>query len=164
MNDDVVSWSGSFLQLAYDDQYAVAQLVKNGKAVVGTVEQILARLERTRCITVLRETNTNIIVAAAALKQPASIYRVDNFTKAGVQISGFEVAPELGYVVVDPDMQGKKLSGRLVSVIVEKINEPTFATTDSITMHNNLARAGFNRVGDEWQGKKGKLSLWIITP
>ncbi|MCM2505551.1 hypothetical protein NDN16_17945 [Aureimonas altamirensis] len=163
MADDIYPWSGSFNDLATDEQRAVAQLVVSGKAVVGTVDDLLARLKRTRCVALLREAGSDRIVAAAAWKQPAATYRRDSFTKAGVSIAGFEAAPELGYVVIATDMQGKQLSGVLVTAITEKITEPTFATTDSNTMRNNLERSGFTRVGGEWQGKKGMLSLWTIT-
>ncbi|CAH0499290.1 hypothetical protein NVSP9465_04389 [Novosphingobium sp. CECT 9465] len=56
------------------------------------------------------------------------------------------------------------LSGDLVEAIAGAINEPAFATTDSNTMRNNLARSGFRRVGTDWQGSKGDLSLWVIDP
>jgi predicted GNAT family N-acyltransferase len=164
MSDAPYSWSGKFNDLNPNDQRAVAELVVLGRAVVGTVVDVLARLKRTHSITVLRESVTNRIVAVAALKQPVSNYRRDNFTKAGVPFAGFETSRELGYVVISPDMRGKRLSGDLVKAIVEQIASPTFATTDNKIMQNNLARSGFTRVGDEWQGKKGLLSLWIITP
>jgi hypothetical protein len=164
MADDIYPWSGSFDDLATDDQRSVAQLVVSGKAVDGTIEDLLARLKRTRCVALLREVGTDRIVAAAAWKQPGATYRRDNFTKAGAPIAGFEAALELGYVVIATNMQGKQLSGGLVTAITEKITEPTFATTDSNTMRNNLERSGFTRVGGEWQGKKGMLSLWTITP
>ncbi|WP_323009593.1 hypothetical protein [Paracoccus sp. (in: a-proteobacteria)] len=164
MADDIYPWTGNFNDLAPDDQRTVAQLVVRGKAVAGTVDDLLARLKRTRCVALLREVGTDRIVAVAALKQPVATYRRGNFTKACVPIAGFEAALELGYVVIALDMQGKQLSGRLVTAIAEKMTGPTFATTDSNTMRNNLERSGFTRVGDEWQGKKGLLSLWTITP
>lgn len=164
MADGTYPWSGNFNDLVPDDQRAVAQLVVRGKAVVGTVDDLLTRLKRTRSVALLRAVGTNGIVAVAAGKQPAAAYRRDNFTKAGVPITGFETAAELGYVVISPDMRGKQLSGGLVTAITEQITSPTFATTDSKTMRNNLERSGFTRVGGEWQGKKGMLSLWTIAP
>ena len=164
MSDDIYPWSGDFSNLGPDDQRTVAQLVVDGKAVLGTVDVLLIRLRRTRKIALLREAGTNRIVAAAAWKKPADGYRSSTFTKAGAPIAGFETALELGYVVVSPSMQGKQLSGGLVTAIVEQVTTPTFATTDSNTMCNNLKRSGFIRVGGEWQGEKGRLSLWTITP
>jgi predicted GNAT family N-acyltransferase len=164
MADETYPWSGNFNDLAAADQLAVAKLVVRGKAVVGTVDDLLGRLTRTRCVALLRETSSDRIVAVAAWKQPSKTYRRGNFTAAAVPIAGFENAPELGYVVIAPDMRGKQLSGGLVEAIVAQITEPTFATTDSPTMRNNLERSGFTRAGNEWQGKKGMLSLWTITP
>lgn len=164
MANEAYPWSGSFNDLTSDDQRAVARLVVRGKAVVGSVDDLLARLKRTRCVALLRETATGRIVAAAAWKRPSAAYRQDKFAAAGAPIAGFEAAPELGYVVIAPDMQGKQLSGGLVTAIIEKITEPTFATTDSNTMKNNLERSGFTRVGGDWRGEKGMLSLWTITP
>lgn len=164
MADETYPWTGTFTDLPAADQIAVAQLVVRGKAVVGTIDDILARLTRTRCVALLREANSDRIVAVAAWKQPAKTYRRGNFNSAGVPIAGFETAPELGYVVIASDMRGKQLSGGLVDAIVAQITEPTFATTDSPTMRNNLERSGFTRAGNEWQGKKGMLTLWTITP
>lgn len=161
---DTYPWSGDFNDLVPGDQRSVAELVVRGKAVTGTINDLLTRLKRTRSVTLLREASTNRIVAVAAWKQPAATYRRNNFAKAGASLAGFEAAPELGYVVISGDMKGKQLSGGLVAAIVERITEPTFATTDSTTMRNNLERSGFIRVGGEWQGKKGMLSLWTITP
>lgn len=164
MAGDTYHWSGDFNDLVPDDQRYVAELVVRGKAVVGTVNDLLGRLKKTRSVALLREAGTDRIVAAAAWKQPFATYRRNTFTKAGASLAGFEAAPELGYVVISRDMQGKQLSGGLVDAIVERITEPTFATTDSNTMRNNLERSGFIRVGRDWQGKKGMLSLWTITP
>lgn len=157
-------WSGGFGDLAYDDQYAVAQLVKEGGAIVGRVEQIIARLGKTRKLVLLREQDTDRIVGAAALKTPHANYRADKFAVAGVPIAGFENAPEVGYVVIAEDKRGQKLSGGLVDAIAADLNEPAFATTDDETMRKNLARSGFTRVGNDWQGQKGSLSLWTTKP
>lgn len=164
MADDTYPWSGDFNDLVPDDQRSVAELVVRGMAVIGTIDDLLGRLKRTRSVALFRDAGTDRIVAAAAWKQPAARYRRYTFTKAGASLAGFETAPELGYVVIARDMQGKHLSGGLVGAIVEQITEPTFATTDNNTMRNNLERSGFIRVGHDWQGKKGVLSLWTITP
>lgn len=164
MADDIYPWSGNFNDLNGDDQRAVAQLVVNGRAVVGTVDDLLSRLKGTRCVALLRTAEGNRIVAAAAWKRPGAAYRRDKFKAAGAPIVGFETAPELGYVVRAADMQGKQLAGDLVNAIVQQITEPTFATTSSDTMRNHLERVGFTRVGGDWKGRNGLLSLWIITP
>ena len=107
---------------------------------------------------------TDRIIAVAAWKRPGTAYRQAKFKAAAAPIAGFETASELGYVVRAADRQGKQLSAGLVDAIVEHITEPTFATTSSNTMRNHLERVGFKRVGGDWQGKNGMLSLWTITP
>ena len=164
MAQNIDIWTGSFNDVTEEDQLAVARLVVNGKAVLGSVENLLVRLKRTRCVALLRKSGSNRIIGAAALKQPGTTYRREVFVKSGAAIAGYEAAPELGYVVIAADMQGKQLSGGLVSVIAGRITEPTFATTDSNTMRNNLERSSFTRVGGEWRGDKGMLSLWTTTP
>ncbi len=157
-------WSGDFNDLNLDDQRAVAQLVVRGKAVDGTVDDLFARLKRTRCVALIREKDGDRIVAAAAWKRPATAYRRSKFKAASAPIAGFEAAPELGYVVRAADMQGRQLSGGLVDAIVQHITEPTFATTSSNTIRNHLERVGFKRVGRDFPGNNGMLSLWTITP
>lgn len=158
------NWSGCFADLAPADQRAVAQLVKEGRAIEGTVDEILQRLRRTRMVTMIREGENGRVAGVAALKEPSRNYRLNKFADAGVAIAGFENAPELGYVVIHADRRGQKLSGGLVELIAQQLSEPTFATTDSNTMRNNLTRSGFIRVGQDWQGHKGALSLWVFAP
>lgn len=157
-------WFGSFADLSLADQRAVVELVKAGGAIQGSVEEILPRLCRTRMMALLREGERGRIVGAGALKTPLRHYRQGRFAHAGASIAGFEEAPELGYVVVHRDRRGQMLSGDIVEAIAAAIHEPAFATTDSNTMCNNLERSGFMRVGTDWQGSKGTLSLWVIDP
>jgi predicted GNAT family N-acyltransferase len=164
MTDDIYAWSGSFNDLAKGEQIAVAELIVSGRAVRGTIDDLIARLKRTLYVALLFERGTDRIVAAAALKQPGAAYRRSSFAKADASISDFEAAPELGYVVIASDMRGRRLSGDLVSAITKRIREPAFATTDSNTIRNNLERSGFKRAGVEWQGRKGMLSLWTFRP
>ncbi|MES0033034.1 hypothetical protein [Mesorhizobium sp. M0040] len=164
VENETYPWSGVFGELNSDDQLSVARLVDEGGAIEGNMEEIIPRLKRTRKIALLRVKATDRIVGVAALKASNQKYREDKFAAAGVPIAGYETAPELGYVVVAEDMKGRRLSGGLVDAIAKEIREPAFATTDSNTIGNNLQRSGFTRVGQEWQGQKGALSLWTITP
>lgn len=157
-------WFGSFVDLSLADQRAVAELVKAGGTIQGSVEDILPRLRRTRMMALLREGERGRIVGAGALKTPLRRYRQVRFANAVASIAGFEEAPELGYVVVHRDRRGQMLSGDLVEAVAAAIHEPAFATTDSNTMRNGLERSGFMRMGTEWQGSKGTLSLWVIDP
>lgn len=99
-------------------------------------------------------------VGAAALKTPLGSYRTKIFRSAGVPLTGYETAPEVGYVVVAKEMRGRGLATNLVDAIVSQIQIPTFATTDDDAMKHILATAGFKNVGLEWKGNRGKLTLW----
>ena len=89
----------------------------------------------------------------------------NNLAKAGASLAGFEAAPELGYVVISGEMRGQRLSrwsrrrNRRANYRADLSRLP-----ETIRMRNNLERSDFVRVGGEWQGKKGMLSLWTITP
>lgn len=157
-------WCGTFNDLCAVDQLAVAKLVIAGGAVVGEVAQLTMRLRIAHRLGLLRNPTSGRIVGVAALKRPDPHYRAKVFEEARVAIAGYADALELGYVVVADDERGKHLSGRLVDLIGRELREPTFATTDNRTMKNNLCRSGFLVAGDEWDGQKGALSLWLWSP
>lgn len=161
---NICSWTGTFEELATEEKEEVARLVLDGGAVDATREQIGNRLRKASRLALLRDCSTGRVAGVAALKRPNRAYRRRKFADAGVPLSGFENAPELGYVVVAEAKRGQKLSGRLVELIAQNLREPAFATTDSDTMKNNLERSGFSRAGSEWQGTKGRLSLWTFKP
>jgi len=115
-------------------------------------------------VELLREAGTNRIVGVGVLKAPSANYRSNKFAEAGVDIDGYEDAPELGYVAVANDMEGQGLAERLVRAVVDPLTEGCFATTDNPRMHGKLSRAGFLRQGQHWQGARGKLSLWTRPP
>ena len=70
--------------------------------------------------------------------------------------------PELGYVAVDPEHQGKGLAHRIVSQLLRDNPGSLFATTDHEAMKKTLATSGFERKGREWLGRRNEmLSLWI---
>ncbi|MBZ6383661.1 hypothetical protein [Sphingomonas sanguinis] len=159
-DDQSVSWTGRFTDLGRDDQRAVAALVKEGGAIPDTIEQILPRLARSHRVELLRDAGTSRIVGVGVLKDPSAHYRSDKFAKAGVAVDGYEDAPELGYIVVAKDRERQGLGERLVRAVADPLTQSCFATTDDPTMFRKLARAGFSRQGQDWQGARGKLSLW----
>lgn len=161
---ETYSWTGRFSDLHPAERASVAQLVADGGAVIGSAAQIHARLGSTYILVLLREQETDRIVGAASLKNPDPAYRAKKFADAGVDLSGFEEAPELGYVVVAEDRRGQSLSSGMIVLVAEGIHQPAFATTDNPVMKKNLSRAGFRQEGREWQGQKGALSLWTISP
>jgi hypothetical protein len=62
-DDDALSWIGEFRQLDANDRRAVAELVKAGGAIIGTVTEIALRLDRTRRLALLRVRASGSIAA-----------------------------------------------------------------------------------------------------
>lgn len=54
MTKDTYRWSANFDDFHADDRRDVARLVVKGKAVYGTIDNLFARLKRTRCVANLR--------------------------------------------------------------------------------------------------------------
>ena len=115
---------------------------------------------RSANVVVLAKTEGDI-VGLGVVKRVRPRYTAD---VCGEGKSGFRFlpdTPELGYIVVDPTHQRKKLSYRLVAELVNSGNDRLFSTTDSLPMKKALAGAGFIQRGKEWPGQRGQLSLWF---
>ena len=90
------------------------------------------------------------------------MYRKKVFAKAKGDISFHSNAPEVGYVTVHKDYRGQKLGQQLVEAAITEDRLTCYATTDDPAMKTILSKVGFARQGDEWQGTRGKLSLWTM--
>lgn len=68
---------------------------------------------------------------------------------------------ELGYIVVDKQRRGAGLGERIVRELLTEVWN-LFATTSNPAMMTVFRKTGFDKVGKEWQSKKGDmLSLWV---
>lgn len=161
------SWHGSFAALDRPDRVRVSELVEKGRAIIGTRAQIEQRLGTTKLIALIKETSTGKIVACGAVKDNGPEYRAMNFASAGVALSGCETAGELGYVVVDSNYRGRRLSPKVAELLIAQAGGTLYATTDDDRMKRTLLGHGFNQAGEPWDGARGKLSLWLrpdLTP
>lgn len=143
-------------ELTAEELAACVDLIKDGGAVAVTPE----KLRQVRMLSVAR--------AAGAIVGVGSIKRDWPERAVGVaRTSGFgfpKETPELGYVAVAPEHQGKGLSHQLVGALLKAVPGGAFATTDDERMKRTLLAAGFSRQGREWQGRRGLLSLWMKKP
>lgn len=155
------SWSGDFAKLGEPDQLRVAELIDKGEAIIGTRAEILQRLGTTKLVAVIKETSTGKLIACGAVKNNGPGYRTRRFEYAGVDLSGYEAADELGYVVVDKDFKGNHLSRTIVEMIIATAAGALFATTDCDRMKKTLSGQGFEQAGSEWPGDRGPLTLWL---
>lgn len=69
--------------------------------------------------------------------------------------------PELGYVAVDKGDRGQGIGYKIVDLLLSGNHGPLFATTGNDSMKRILCKAGFVEIGKEWEGKRGRLSLWL---
>jgi RimJ/RimL family protein N-acetyltransferase len=101
----------------------------------------------------------NEIIGVGAIKRVRRDYAAIVCGRSGEELNSN--IPELGYVAIDPQHRGNHLSSRIVAELLSHHDGPLFATTDDMRMKATLARAGFVRKGHEWDGDRGRLSLWV---
>jgi predicted GNAT family N-acyltransferase len=151
-----------FASMSRADISIIVALIQSGDAVGNNPDTIHHLLSVSHWIAVARAGFDHSIVGVSVLKNPNEGYRRDTFSNAKKSIHTFENAPELGYVTVAESWRKQGISRDLVHALACKIEAPTYATTGSATMIKHLKEAGFKRVGDEWQGRNGQLSLLVI--
>ena len=104
----------------------------------------------------------NEIVGVGTIKSTRPRYAADIADRKKSDYAFPPETPELGYVAVDPEHQGKGLAHRIVSELLRDNPGSLFATTDHEAMKKTLATSGFERKGREWLGRRNEmLSLWI---
>lgn len=151
-------WVGKPTNLTDDEITATAVLICSGGALPAEIKTLKGRLRRSSILAIYREEDQ--VLAVASLKKPNPNYRIGVFEKASVSLGRLQSAPELGYVTVDEKMRSKGLAGKLVSVLLDNLEEPCYATTNNNSMKRILERAGFSEKGQAWKGQRGSLSLW----
>jgi len=98
------------------------------------------------------------VVGVGAIKRERREYAARVSVQSGVSFP--PETPELGYVAIDPDHQGRRLSGRISKLLVSQHSGRLFATTYNDRMKKTLEKAGFVKKGKEWKGRKYMLSFW----
>ena len=137
------------------DQAACIRVIEGGEAV--DVES--ARRELPKAIAVAIARLEGQIVGVGAIKRQRVKYAAEVSKKAHFKFPA-EVL-ELGYVAVDPTHLGNHLSHKLVAVLLAVPRDALFSTTSHPRMKETLKKAGFVQRGQEWDGNKSKLSLWL---
>ena len=99
------------------------------------------------------------IVGVGSVKGVRPDYAASIATKSGFPL--MPETPELGYIAVDDRHRGNRLSYRLVRELLRDRIGSLFATTDAEYMKPALLAAGFIQEGREWDGDRGRLSLWL---
>jgi hypothetical protein len=145
--------SGS--ELTGADRAACLAILAAGGAV--NVQTASRELPRTTLMATVRRDNA--IVGVGAIKRERPEYALEK-----AKLSGFDFdpnTPELGYVAVDREHRERGLSGRIVEALTADYHGRLFATTDDPFMKRTLTHARFAHRGEDWEGERGRLSLWI---
>jgi len=134
---------------------ACVAIIRSG----GAVHPKAAARELRRAAMLAIATRGDEIVGVGAIKRLRPDYAAGIAKRSRIPLDP-ETA-ELGYVAVDDKHQGQRLSPRIVAALLAKHVGPLFATTDNERMKRTLKKAGFVQKGQEWDGERGRLSLWI---
>lgn len=155
MNDDVQICAPGELSTA--EIQSCISLVQKGGALENP-KWAADQLPRAIIIAIKRDGRE--IVGVGAIKPQRPKYAADKARKSGFEFDSN--AHELGYVVVKESHRGKGISRSITTKLLSAFQtRPLFATTPNPRMKRTLKKIGFIRRGNEWPGKKGKLSLWI---
>jgi len=143
--------------LSKSEMSQCAGLVCDGGAV--DQKKVASNLPRARVLAVVR--NAKTIVGLGAIKRV-----MRRHTSDVAKSSGYALDPamsEIGYIAVHPEHRRKGLSGRILGALLQQRPGALFATTDDYAMKRTLACGQFVLRGHEWDGNRGKLSLWVKT-
>src|SRR5208282_2451824 len=153
--DPYVVAARSGMELTEADRAACVAILTEG----GAVDVRTAAWELPRASVVATVRRDNILVGVGAIKRERPDYASEK-----AELSGFEFdpnTPELGYVAVAKEHRERGLSRRIVGALTGDYHGRLFATTDDPYMKKTLGRARFMQRGKEWDGQRGRLSLWI---
>jgi hypothetical protein len=136
------------------DRTASAAIIAEGGAV--NAASAAKRLPRGQVLAVARLNGS--VVGIGAIKAVRSDYAQKIARRSGTEFP--PDTPELGYVAIDANHQGKGLSHLIIQNLVAAHNGPMFATTSNQRMKATLGKGGFEPRGQEWPGDSGPLSFW----
>jgi len=142
-------------ELSQTEMEQCVRLVCDGGAV--DREKARKNIPHACALAVVR--NGKTIVGFGAIKRIMRPHTADVARRSGYRLD--PATPEVGYIAVHPKHRRKGLSGRILDALVRQHPGVLFATTDDVAMKKTLTAAQFAAKGVEWDGNRGKLSLWV---
>jgi predicted GNAT family N-acyltransferase len=139
------------------------ELVVEGGEVGGAA--LVANIANARILVILMQAGT--MRGVAALKRPQDSYRKTIVERTGVELSQRDYPFELGYVYIQPVLQGLRLSHQMVASTLQHGDaRGAFATvrTDNEPMRATFAKAGFAAAGAAYLGIEGRRIGLLIRP
>ena len=144
-------------ELSPAEQERCMTIVREGSAIQND-RYIKQNFPNAKTLAVVRA-STGEIVGVGALKAPNPVHTRTVCDRSGETFDHNRT--ELGYVAVDGNHRGKKLSYSIVEHLHSSTKEPLFATTDCPRMKKVLTSNGFSNEGQSWKGDRGDLTLWL---
>jgi hypothetical protein len=142
-------------QLGTTDLAAVVELLRQGAAV--DPQSAAEELPKAEAVVLVKRGSQIVGVGAIKRSRPWYAEWVQNKSKASFANN----LPEVGYVAVAEHHRRRGLSKCIVAKLLVGFSTPLFATTDDPRMKQTLAHFGFAAKGQEWDGERGRLSLWL---
>ena len=139
-------------QFSKDEKQLFIDLVCSGGEVAK--HTLRRNVPLAECLVFLRSANE--LCGVAALKIPIPSYRQTLRSKAGVTVDEAAFPYELGYIFVPEQARGKGFSSELAGAAADASGDRgIFATSrlDNEPMHRTLAKHGFEKAGQPYQGK-----------
>jgi hypothetical protein len=155
--------SGTPDSFSLAERMRFAELVIEGGEVGGAV--LTDNIASAKVLAMYREMGA--IHGVAALKQPRDSYRGKIEAKAGVALSKTEYPYEIGYIFLEGQLHGRRLSYPIVQAALEGADGAgVFATVrvDNDKMRSTLRRAGFTAFGHSWEGNGKRIIGLLIRP
>ncbi len=142
--------------LSSDEIGECIALVNRGGAIQNHAT-IKRRLPRSHALAIVRSGGR--IIAVGAIKNNEPLY-ADKISSRSRHSFSHDI-PELGYVARDPAHRNNAFAPRIVAALVAAHPSSLWAATDREGMKAALLASGFVRRGQEWDGGRGRLSLWF---
>ncbi len=118
-------------------------------------------LPKAKMLAVARSCSEGDIVGIGALKFVSPGYAEELAGKDKSNFSFDVNTTELGFVAIDEKYRDQHISSTIVKQLCSVYKDSLFATTDSYKMKKTFKNLNFEKQVNEWQGRRGKLSLWI---
>lgn len=144
-------------ELSSAEQERCMALVREGSAIQNE-RYIQQNLPNAKALAVVRASNGEI-VGFGALKASNPVHAKTVCNRSG-HIFDYNMT-ELGYVAVDENHRGRKLSYIILDHLSATAKAPLYSTTDCPRMKKVLSSYGFSNEGKSWKGGRGELTLWL---
>ncbi|MDR6513377.1 putative GNAT family N-acyltransferase [Novosphingobium capsulatum] len=139
------------------------ELVVEAGEVVGAA--LSTNIDQARILVMVKQDDA--VRGVAALKRPQMSYRQKIAGLAGIGLSEPTYPFELGYIYIQPALQGRGLSHQLVAEALSYSDGAgVFATvrTDNVAMRTALSKAGFSPSGEPYLGQQQRTIGLLLRP